>query len=448
MTIASVISVLPFQPVLVRASKNGLVTRLLSGAFWSVCGNALAQVLGLFAGIVTARWLGRAEYGQLGLILSTANLFAVIGGAGLGLTASKHIAEYRKSDPAQAGRIIGISAHTALITGGVAVLLMVSLAPWLSASVLGAPALERPLAVSAGVLFFASINGYQIGVLTGFEAFRTLALATAIRGVAGFPFLLVGAVYFGLEGAVIANVAVAGINCAVHALLLKRQCRTHGIPVVYRPKASEFRLVYRFSLPVLLASLSYTPAVWLSNAALARKSGFAEVGMFNAAMQWQTAVMFFANAVANLGVPMLSSVLPEKNSRLYRRVLGMNFLATSGLAVATAVPIMVASPYIMRAYGSSFASGYMVLIVATIATVISSLNIAVGQAIWSLNAPVAGMVLSLLRGGLLVGSSLALAGYGAVGLASAYVITAVVQTLMQIPYMAYLLRKQARLWSV
>ena len=447
MTMASVLSAVPFGPLVVRASKHDLGSRLLSGALWSIAGNALAQALGLFVGITTARWLGRAEYGQLGIVLSTANLFAVVGGAGLGLTASKHIAEYRRTEPDRAGRIVGISAHTAVLSGAVAALLMLALARWLSGSVLGSPSLARPLAISAGFLFFASVNGYQTGVLTGFEAFRTLAQATAIRGVAGFPFLVIGAVRFGLEGAVIANVLVAGINCVVHGILLNRQCRMHGITVGYRPSASELRLLYRFSLPVLVASLSYTPAVWISNAALARKAGFADVGLFNAAMQWQNAVMFFANAVANLGLPMLSSVLAEKNSRLYRRVLGMNFLATSGLAVAAALPIILASPYVMRAYGSSFASGYMVLVVTTIATVVSALNIAVGQTIWSLNAPVAGMLLSLMRGGLLVGSSLALARYGAIGIASAYLVTAVVQTLAQIPYIVYLLKRQARLWS-
>jgi O-antigen/teichoic acid export membrane protein len=407
----------------------------------------VTQTLGLLAGIVCARYLGRWEYGQLGVIVGAANLFTALGVAGLGLTATKHVAELRTTDPARAGRIIGMARNTAVVAGVVVAVAFIALADWLSQRVLLAPQLATPLRLSAGILFFSSLNGYQIGTLTGFEAFKALAMANLVRGVISFPLLVAGAVFGGLKGAVLANVGMAAINWAAHAVVLHRQCVEHRIRIDSSATAEDFRILYRFSLPVLVATMSSMPAIWLSNAALARNSGFGEVGIFSVAMQWQTAVLFLTNAAGNLGLPMLSSVAPERNIAKYRRVLGLNFLLTSGSALVAAVPIAVAAPWIMRAYGTGFASGAKVLVVMVVSTVLSAMSIAVGHAIWSLDAPVAGMLFALMRGCVLVFAATAFSRFGAIGLAAAHLITMAVQTLTVIPYMIILLRRQARTWS-
>ena len=83
-------------------------------------------------------------------------------------------------------------------------------------------------------------------------------------------------------------------------------------------------------------------------------------------------------------------------------------LVTSGSAILAAVPICVAAPWIMRAYGRGFAAGSKVLIVVAASTVLTAMSITVGHAIWSLNAPVAGVVFALLRGSFLVGERVCL----------------------------------------
>ncbi len=54
--------------------------------------------------------LGKEEFGKLGIVQSTVGMFQVFAGFGLGLTATKYVAEFRDSDPAKTGRIIGLSA--------------------------------------------------------------------------------------------------------------------------------------------------------------------------------------------------------------------------------------------------------------------------------------------------------------------------------------------------
>lgn len=408
--------------------------------------NAVTQGLGLLAGVVCARYLGRSQYGQLGVILSTANLFSTLGAMGLGVTATKHVAELRRSDPERAGRIIGMTRATAIVAGLAFSAAFLVLSGWLSRTVLRAPELTGLLRVSAGILFFTSLNAYQAGALTGFEAFKPLAAANLIRG-ASVPLLVIGAAYWGLPGAVLASIAVAATSCVANAAMLGRECRRYHIRIDARPNLEELRILYRFSFPVLLATVSSTPAVWLSTAAVARTSGFAEIGIFNAAMQWQAAILFITNAVGVLGLPMLSSAVSERNISKYKRLMGLNFVLTSGSALLAAIPICMAAPWIMRTYGSGFEVGTKVLLIVAASTVLTAMSVTVGHAIWSLNAPIAGVMFALLRGCVLVGSAFALARFGALGLAAANLLTMVIQTVAVIPYMKYLIRKQELVWS-
>jgi hypothetical protein len=75
------------------------------------------------------------------------------------------------------------------------------------------------------------------------------------------------------------------------------------------------------------------------------------------------------------------------------------------------------------------------------------MNISVGHAIWSLNAAVSGMFLALVRGLARVCGTYWFAAHGAVGLAGAYVFMGVVQTIIQAPFMLWLLHSQSRKWS-
>ena len=67
---------------------NSLRRRFARGAFLSVAAAFIAQGLGLVTSIVTARILGKTGFGELGIILSTASMFGVFAGFGMGLTAT------------------------------------------------------------------------------------------------------------------------------------------------------------------------------------------------------------------------------------------------------------------------------------------------------------------------------------------------------------------------
>ena len=126
--------------------------RLARGAFWSLTGTIMSRGLGIISSIIVARLLGKSSFGELGIIQSTVGMFGTFAGFGMGVTATKFIAEFRKSNPARAGQIIGLSSMVAWISGATMAIALVWFAPWLASHFLAAPHLTRFLRIASLML--------------------------------------------------------------------------------------------------------------------------------------------------------------------------------------------------------------------------------------------------------------------------------------------------------
>jgi O-antigen/teichoic acid export membrane protein len=92
-----------------RVQQSPIGKRLVSGTFWSVIGNGITKICTLIVTIAVANILGSQLFGEFGLVQSTANLFVEMLNAGIGLAATKYIAEFLFIDKQKTGRIISLS---------------------------------------------------------------------------------------------------------------------------------------------------------------------------------------------------------------------------------------------------------------------------------------------------------------------------------------------------
>ena len=190
MNVKSIVSACcpPFlRPALNRLEASPIGYRLAKGVFWSMAGAVISRGLMLCATVLVARMLGKTIYGELGMIRSTVGMFGIFAGFGLGLTATKHVAQFRASDPERAGRIIALSWMVAVVTGGVMALGLFIFAPLLAEHTINAPHLTSVLRIGALILFINALNGAQTGALAGFEAFKTNAHVNLFDGLISFP---------------------------------------------------------------------------------------------------------------------------------------------------------------------------------------------------------------------------------------------------------------------
>lgn len=422
--------------------EGSLQSRLTSGAVWSIAGAGLASGCTMLGNVGCARILGATLFGEMAIVLSTTNLFTTLFTSGVGMTATRYVAEHRDAEPDRAGTIVGLSWMTSLVVGAAAALGVIAFAPALSRQVLGEATLTVPLSWGAVAMFFAALNGAQSGALSGFEAFRDVAGGNLVRGVGIVAGITGGAAAGGLNGALIGYAAAGAAAAVYYQIAVRRECASKGIAISYRFGRKELAILTKFTLPVLVTSFSFTPAAWWANILLATRSGYSEAGVFNAVLHWQLFILFFSNAISNIGLPILSNIRAERNAAKYRKCLAMTFLLTIAPAAAVGVPVALCSKWIMRMYGAEFAHGATALVLIAAASVLTAANIPVGHAIWSLDAIKSAVALAAVRGGALVIAAYALANKAATGLAEAYLIMAAVQTAASVPFMIWVLRNE------
>ncbi len=389
---------------------GSLRARFARGAFWSTTGMVVAQALGLAASVIVARIFDSKElYGELGMIRNTVVMFGVFAGLGLGLTATKHVAEFRATDPARAGRVLGMANAVALISSAAMAIAVFLFARWIVAYTLKAPRLETELRIGCVILFFEALNGAQLGALSGFEAFRSVAWLSFYRGILTFPLMVVGTwagmrwgPVWAVRGALAALAAAAAAGWVMNHFALRSLMREREVPFAsWREARTELPLLWTYALPALLNGALATVAAWASMAVLVRRndSGSGAFGVFSAANQWQFPVTLVAGQLGAVLLPILASFQREEggDARGARAVEAATVLVAVALLPLVAILSCFAGP-IMSLYGAKFAPYVWVFWAALFVAGAKSLGTIPGTLIQAKGAMWAGFVINLTWG--------------------------------------------------
>ena len=417
-----------------RLQASPLGMRFARGVFWSLAGAILSRGLALLSSIIVARLLGKEGFGELGIIQSTVGMFGTFAGFGLGVTATKYLAEFRAKDPQKAGRIVALSGVVSWATAGLGSVALVLSAPWLAEHTLAAPHLTPLLQWSAGLLFLSVVNGTQTGALSGFEAFRSIAWVNLVSGLLSFPLLVLGTWACGLPGAVWALTLGTAVNWALSHWALRKEARSGGVPLSMRGWAEEKDILWRFSLPLMLSITMLVPVNWLCNAILVNQpNGYAEMGILNAAMQWRALVLFAPTWAGMIGLPILSD-LAARDADAARRVFRMNVALASAAAAVAALPLMLLSPWLMQAYGPGFGQGHTVLVVVLVGTLFLAFLNVVGQLLIAAERMWDGLVFAIIQGLATLGATWAFRHYLALGVAGGQLVAWVLEGALLMSY--------------
>ncbi len=340
--------------------------RLSSGLLWNLLATLAGRSAGLVSAIIVSRSLGREVFGEFSIIQSTVFTFGVFAGFGSGLTATKHIAESFRRDPDRAGRTLALSMALAFAFGVAMTAVLILCSPLIAERMLKAPDLAPFLRIASLSLIASSLNGAQCGALAGFEEFRRLSRVNIYSGLAGIVCVAAGVAVNGLPGALWGYALATVASCFAAGAALRAVARGKGVIADYRQCMQEWPVLWRFSLPNMLANALVTPAAWLCNAMLVRRpDGFAEMAVYNAASQWRQILLFLPSIVSQVFLPIMSSQSGE-----HGREPTKSLYAKINLLVATPFLIVLSalSPSIMALYGRDFDIAWKVFVVVQLAT--------------------------------------------------------------------------------
>lgn len=341
--------------------EGSLRARFAKGTFWALAGVVASYALMLAASAIVARVFDdRALYGELGVIRNTLATFGVFAGLGLGLTATKHVAELRRVDPARAGRILRLTFVAAGVSAAPVALACLATAPWITRFLNAPSTMVNSLRIGSVVLLFETLNGAQTGALAGFEAFRTSSAINVLRGLLMLPLMVAGAKLRGVEGAVAGMAVASAFGWAANRVALRRLMRRDGIPrAAFRDLRDELRVIWGFVLPTYLGGALWVLAPLAASAvllnAMGQKEGYAAQGLFFAANQWQFPVTLIPAQLSLVLIPMLSSLRGPQAAARRERLSGAAHLAILLTVLPAAAVLSVLAGWVMTTvYGPKY----------------------------------------------------------------------------------------------
>ncbi len=426
-----------FRFLTAKFKSSELFSRIASGAVWSILGSASAKFLVLVAGILCANILGSKEYGELGLIRSTVNMFVVFGTAGMGITATKFISQFRDTDNENVSRIYIVTCLFTTISAIFVAALVLFLSPILAEDALHAPHLTSSIRFASLLLLVTILNSSYQGTLAGYENFKRITINTFISSTLEAVLVIIGALIGGINGALLGyGIGVAALTL-LNFIYARKTLATNAVRVDYgNLRLSDFRILTSFSIPAALSSFLVVPSYWVVKTLIARYSGFEELGLYEASDQWRIIILFIPSALSNIVLPILSSYIGKEDERTFKGALKINVVLNVGVSLVMAAGVIILSKWILQTYGPGFDTP-SVLIYLALSTVFSSFASVVGMAIVSQGKTWIGLAFNMIWSlNFILFSYISLThGAGATGVAFSLMIAYMLHGLFQFIYL-------------
>ncbi|WP_291065467.1 MULTISPECIES: oligosaccharide flippase family protein [unclassified Empedobacter] len=412
---------------------NDVNQSIIKNSFWLLIGTLFSKLFLLGATIVTARILGKIEYGEFGIIKSTINMFITFAELGLGLTATKFISEYKKTEPVKVGKIIILSNIFSILFGLCFSVLIILFSSDLAKQI-NASHLSGNIEFAALILFFSVLNGAQNGILVGLESFKNLAINNIIAGIISFVLQILGSYKFGLNGLIFGFSMNFFILFILNFLSIYKITKsTYNIRFFSIDNFSEISVLWKFSLPAVLSGVAVNPVVWICNNFLVNQSkGYNEMANFDIGNQWRLTILFIPTVLAQIALPMLSKSANNKTNfkYIFYQNLKLNIIVSSLFTLL----IICLSPFILKLYGEKYDDALIPFIIMILTTGIIAVNNVIGQALASKSKMWIAFFFNVIWGLMLIFLSyyfIVLLNYKAIGLALAYIISYLIHTVIQ-----------------
>jgi len=412
-----------------NANVSPMMTRLLRAASWTLAGAVGSQVLGFVGGLLAARMLGGEGFGQLSAVRGLLLAFGLFSGAGLGLAAVRYVAEFRERDQARLRtRILflqRLSWWCAIVTASAVGILT----PLMAGGWLGEESLRIALWLGCPLVLFNGLSAIQNGILGGLEKFRYIARGMAVESVGNLLGVVIGAKLAGVNGAV-AGACLAGAVAWVYRNRLLHM-ELAGLPAEAgtSPGFDKAWLLHE-AMPFILTGAMTQPFEWYVRIMLVREpDGFVQLGLFTAAYTCAQFVLFLPRQLTTPGISLLAGMMASNTKAEVVNMATLKLRVSGVMAAVTAIPMILLAEWILGWFG--FAGGGDVLVILVLAQLLSACSLVFRSVLYAAGK-VWAQCLQVLLWGLVLGiCGWWLRGYGAWGVAIAYLVAYAVHIIFQ-----------------
>lgn len=408
------------------ASSKSVTDRVVRSSGIVTIGNVSSRAISLVLGIVLGRSLTTAEFGAFGLVQSTTMMLNVIATMSLGLAASRNVALWHSKDPSRACDFALGSLAIGTITTGLVCCATFIAARAISVHLIGAPVFAGLIRTSTGLLAGTALLGIVLGVLTGLGRFGAMSLLSIFQNI----LVLIGSALlipvFRVNGAVFGHILGITATLAIAVYVMFRS--------IGRPHWNRFgnwhttvRTLLAFSGPTALGGALILLATWAASVIVTRQpGGLEEVGYFAAADRLRAIQLFVAGFIGTALLPVLADSLDHSGlaTRDTRDGVEVSVGSTAILVVPLACILACAGPQLMSLYGIGYRSQWKVLLITVAWGAIAATSSTLGIAVWASGRLLKVLITQVVAAAALILAAFYLRGIGAIGLATAQLISA------------------------
>lgn len=335
----------------------------LKDSSWALIGSVLGKGLSLLAGIAVARYLGKDVYGEYGIIKNTLFQIAVFSTLGLGYTGTRFVAKSIAASSNNTRQIIRAIYTISYITSGLLAALTFIFSDQI-AVLIKVPDMSLAIKCTALIIVANAVNTAQVGILSGFKAFKKIAQNNTWGGIVTF-ITSVGFTYlWGLNGSLLALLISMVFNAIINNISIKSL--TKGMALVVVDKSRQYKELIGFSIPVALQESLYSVVAWSISFLIIEYSNHGELGLYTAAMQWANIVLFIPGVLKNVILSYFSS--SQNTVSLRNKMIMINITAT----FIPFVFISIFATWITSFYGPTFAALPLLLMMSCFASIFYS----------------------------------------------------------------------------
>jgi len=344
------------------------------GALLSVFLTGLGTALAYPVQVFVSRTLGASEYGRYAYVLGIMNVAALVAALDLGGAALRFVGFYNANAEWSLLRgflrtsrslVVGLSTFVAVAGAGVIVLLGDRLEPELRTALLAACVLLVP----------AAVLQLELNLLQGLRRVSETRIPNLLVRPLGFALILFLATYVfraprTASSAVLSNAAGTAIALGLSLVYLRRVW-----PAAARRAPAETRTGewLRFGGTSLAGSLLYMILSQQSDIIIVGSVvGTTDAGLYSAAAQISTLVLFGVSAITHFASPMIAEYQDRHRAPQLRALVRRFMLLNWAVSLPLVAVLLIGGRLLLRTFGPEFPAAYPVLAVLLVAQTINA----------------------------------------------------------------------------
>ncbi len=332
----------------VNYESTGLTTKVVTGSFWMIVGQALPLVVSLVATAYVIRLLGDVGYGVLTLIVLIPNYFSYAD-LGMSMASTKYASEaFAEGDLEREARIVRTATLIALAVSLPVAIGLIVFAPTLiaksntaAAYVADAISALRIASVTFLINFLCSIVNTPQMTRLRMDLNTAINATTRVAGLIATPIVIY--LGYGLTG-VAAALLLTNLVCLIGHIFVSAKLNRHLLD--FSIERAMARPLVRFGLGYVAAAFAMVLLMNGEKAILTNQYSTTELGYYNVGFTLATMLTMFSGSVVQALLPAFSRLQAKDDqsrlSSLFSTGIRLNLI---WLVPAAGFLLVVAEPF-------------------------------------------------------------------------------------------------------